>query len=174
MGSRLPSVGEASGSIRHGHVRVKDTHASLACAGLANPSEPLWLATSVAAERSTSRAWDSTRVTQARKPVPAHHSASMHPPRALAPALVLTAPHAARLVPTLGQGEPCEHACTRAINAEELRTTPISAYVEQHPLSPPCDDQHEPWSPAQPLVVVHCLGGGHRARRRGASPGRAA
>ena len=37
MESYLPSVGEASRSIRHGHVSVKDTHASLARSGLANP-----------------------------------------------------------------------------------------------------------------------------------------
>ena len=34
MGSRLPSVGEARSSIRHGHVSVKDTRASLARAAL--------------------------------------------------------------------------------------------------------------------------------------------
>jgi len=37
MESRLPSVGEASRSIRHRHVSVKDTRASLVRAGLANP-----------------------------------------------------------------------------------------------------------------------------------------
>ena len=33
-----------------------------------------------------------------------------------------------------------------------------------------CDNHHVPWSPAQPWVVVHGLGGGHRERLRGRCP----
>jgi hypothetical protein len=68
----MPSVGEASSSIRHGHGRVKDTHA----AGLALRSAATLgvshRGSEGVGEASVSRAWGSTRVTQARKPVLAH------------------------------------------------------------------------------------------------------
>ena len=53
MGRRLPSVGEASRSIRHDHVSVKDTHASLARAARRRDTggEPLRLGGSRCGQR---------------------------------------------------------------------------------------------------------------------------
>jgi hypothetical protein len=176
---------QTSRSIRHGHVSVKDTRASLARAALSRDTggEPRRLGGRWRGQRAPCLG-GRTRGTLVRTPVAAHHRRgpwACPPPRGLGvPWPVLTAPHAARLLadarakvsrvgtPAHAPSAPRVFGRHRSAHDMEHTTTDGPATVSL------CDDHHVPWSPAQPLVMVHCLGGGHRERRRGAFPGQEA
>jgi hypothetical protein len=188
MGSRLPSVGEASRSIRHGHVSVKDTHASLARAGLANslracgspPVSRLSAARAVpgAARVGHRRGRRSRHITGEGHGYALHHAA-------LASRVWCGRRHTLRRLVDDSRakasrvGTPA-HAPSAHPSAQRVFVLCRSEHDMEHTTADGpatmslCDDQHVPWSPAQLLVVVHSLGGGHRARRRGAFPGQEA
>jgi hypothetical protein len=169
MGSRLPSVGEASRSIRHGQVSVKDTYAFLARAALSRDTggEPQRLGGGWRGQRQPCLGQHACDTGEDADPG-APQAVDMGMPSATRPWRPASwAGGATRhdgSWPILG---PRRVVWVRRHTRHQRRGSSYDAGQSM-------TWRTQPRSPAQLWVVVHCLGGSHRERRRGALSGRAA